>query len=69
MPHEAEVHVLRGLPIAVEMRKSQIRFWAGRKTSVYYLSAYISGHVMTAQRYIIKLQTGVSYDNKVHKAC
>lgn len=29
---------------------------------------YLSGHIMKAQRYVIKLQTGFSYENKVHKA-
>lgn len=54
--------------MAVEMGKSQIRFWAGRKNPIYYLSIYLSSHIMKAQRYIIKLQTGGLYDNKVHKA-
>ncbi|KAK4826012.1 hypothetical protein QYF61_003785 [Mycteria americana] len=67
-PHEAEVHIFGGLPMAVEMGKSQVRFWASHKNPVYYLSIYLSGHIMKAQRYIIKLQTGVLYDNKVHKA-
>lgn len=67
-PHEAEVHVFRRLRMVSEMGKSQIRFWAGHKTPVYYLSIHLPGHIMKAQKYIIKLQTGVLYDNKVDKA-
>lgn len=67
-PHKAEVHVFRGLRMVSEMGKSQIRFWAGHKSPVYYLSIHLPGRIMKAQKYIIKLQTGVLYDNKVDKA-
>jgi len=54
--------------MAAEMGKSQIRFWASRKNPACYLSDYLSGHIMKAQRHVIKLQAGVLYDNKVYKA-